>query len=499
MTPNFTEVLVASAMEENRNGILQTQQSDIEKFLLDPRVQRVVGFLSRGNGGGRTLFERMMYSYDNPAAPRADRLLFYPLHTVFEHFLRARDANADMVKFKLFHHRPTLRALVNTFRSIHEYGLTVPQKFHMPLMIVWNFTQACNLKCVHCYQDACSRPLPDELDLEQKLKVVDEMGREYVPFLALAGGEPLMGRNFWEVLERCRQWGIHVTIASNGTVLTPDVTARLVEHGVKYVEVSLDSVDPDKHDAFRGIPGAWRRTIDGIRTAAATPGLRVGLAACISRMNFEEADRLIQLAVDMGCSTFVHFNYIPVGRGVRNDIHDLDPGQREQLLQVLERRLQRKEISIMSTAPQFGRACFMYADVEGRMALGHAGSGPGSKTRVLAKYIGGCGAARCYCSLQPNGDITPCVYIPHRVVGNVTHQSIREIWQTNAYFDKLTDRSNLGDHCGACDYRPVCGGCRARADAYTGDILAGDPGCILNQDLWDRLDARSPEDASVER
>ncbi len=486
-------------MNDTNNEILRTQQSQIEKLLLDPRVQRVAGFLSRGDGDRRTLFERMMYAYDNPSAPRSDRLLFYPLHTVFEHFLRTRGANADMVKFKLFHHRPTLRALVNTFRSIHAYGLTVPQKFQMPLMIVWNFTQACNLKCIHCYQDACSRPLPDELDLEQKLKVVDEMGREYVPFLALAGGEPFMGRYFWEVLERCRQWGIHVTIASNGTMLTPDVTARLVEHGVKYVEVSLDSVDPDKHDSFRGIPGAWRRAADGIRTAAATPGLRVGLAACISRMNFDEADRIIQLAVDMGCSTFVHFNYIPVGRGVRNDIHDLDPEQREQLLQILERRLQQKEISIMSTAPQFGRACFMYADMESRMALGHAGSGPGSKTRVLAKYIGGCGSARCYCSLQPNGDVTPCVYIPHRVVGNVRHQSIREIWQTNVYFEKLTDRELLGDHCGVCDFRPVCGGCRARADAYTGDILAGDPGCILNADLWERLTAATTESASADR
>jgi radical SAM protein with 4Fe4S-binding SPASM domain len=485
-------------MESNKNEILQTQQNFIEKLLLDPRVQRMAGFLSRPDGGNRTLFERLMYSYDNPAAPLGDRLLFYPLHTLFEHFIRTRDANADMVGFKLFHHRPTLRALVNTFRSISAYGLTVPQKFQVPLMIVWNFTQACNLKCAHCYQDACARPLPDELDLEQKLKVVDEMGREYIPFLALAGGEPFMGRHFWEVLRRCQEWGIHVTVASNGTVLTPEATARLVAHGVKYVEVSIDSTDPEKHDTFRGIPGAWRRAMDGIRTAAQTPGLRVGMATCISRMNFEETDRIVQLAIDSGCSTFVHFNYIPVGRGTQSDIQDLDPAQREQLLQTLERRLQRKEISIMSTAPQFGRACYMYADIDGRMSLGHAGSSSGSKTRVLAKYIGGCGSARCYCSIQPNGDVTPCVYIPHRVVGNVRHQSIREIWQNNIYFDKLADRDNLRDHCRVCDYRPVCGGCRARADAYTGDILAGDPGCILNSELWERLTKQHSEHVPVD-
>jgi len=473
-------------MNEN-SGVLQTQQHQIEKILLDPRVQGIARFLSKSNGLSGTLFERLMYSFDNADSPLWDRMLFYPAHLVLEHLLLRSDANQEMVKFKLFRHRPTLRALVNTARSIGQYGLTVPQKFQMPLMVVWNFTQACNLKCRHCYQDACARALPDEMNLEEKLRLVDEMGDEYVPFLALAGGEPFMGNHFWEVLERCRQRAIHVTIASNGTLLKPETTARLVESGVKYVEVSLDSADPDKHDAFRGIPGAWQRTVDGIRTAAATPGLRVGMATCVSRLNFAEVETILRLAVDLGCSTFVHFNYIPVGRGVQNDIEDLDPDQREELLRILERWLQGKEIGIMSTAPQFGRACYVYGDAEARMALGHAGSAPGSKTRVLAKYIGGCGAARCYCSVQPNGDVTPCVYIPHRILGNLRDKSLKDIWRKNVYFKTLPDRDRLRDHCRVCDYRSICGGCRARADAYVGDILAGDPGCVLNRPLWDSV------------
>ena len=481
-----------------KEAILKEQQHFFEKALLDPKVQATLRWLTKANGREGTLFERLMLSYDNPEAPWKDRLLFYPLHTIFEHLLVTRNANVDMTKFKLFQHRPTLRALVNTARSVGAFGLTLPQKFIVPLMVVWNFTQACNLKCVHCYQDACTKPLPDEMDLEQKLRFIDEMADEYIPFLALAGGEPLMGRHFWEVLQRCQERHIHVTVASNGTLLTPETCRKLRDRGVKYVEISVDSATAEKHDEFRGIPGAWQRTVDGIRNVVATPGMRAGLAACVSKFNVNEVDAMIQMAVDLGCSTFVHFNYIPVGRGVQNDVHDLDPDQRELVLEKLSRWLQTGQIGIMSTAPQFGRSCYMHADLDGRMALGHAGSAPGSKIRVLAKYIGGCGSARCYCSVQPNGDVTPCVYIPHRIIGNLKEKSMREIWQNNVYFETLTVRDNLKDHCHICDYRPVCGGCRARADAYTGDILAGDPGCVLNRPLWDRLTSREAVEENVE-
>ena len=470
-----------------KDSILNTQQTAAEKVLLNPKVQNVLGFLSRKNGGGATLFEKLMHSYDNPEAPLWDRVRFAPLHALFEHFLDRGRVNHDMIKFKLFRHRPTLRALVNTSRSIKEFGLTTPQRFGMPLMVVWNFTQACNLKCAHCYQDACARPLPDEMDLAQKLRFVDEMADEYVPFLAIAGGEPLMGKHFWDVLKRCQERGIHVTIASNGTLLNRDTAVKLVDHGVKYVEISIDSADAGKHDAFRGIDGAWRRSMEGVRVAAGTPGLRAGLATCISQMNVDEVEDIIHLAIDNGCSTFVHFNYIPVGRGLGSDINDLSPAQRENLLKILQRAMEGKEISVMSTAPQLGRACYMYSDLEGRMALGHAGSSSGAKTKVLAKYIGGCGTARCYCAVQPNGDVTPCVYIPHRVIGSLKERTLAKIWRENVYFETLGNRDNLKHHCHACDYRSVCGGCRARADAYLGDILAGDPGCINNQDVWDNL------------
>jgi radical SAM protein with 4Fe4S-binding SPASM domain len=201
--------------------------------------------------------------------------------------------------------------------------------------------------------------------------------------------------------------------------------------------------------------------------------------------------------LDLGCKTFSHFNFIPVGRGKAIMEEDLRPGQRELLLQRLQEHLLESQITIVSTAPQFGRACITYGPQEGLFATGHAGRGPGKKTMVLSRYIGGCGTGRCYCAIQPNGIITPCVYIPGVKVGDIRRKSFHDIWN-NPLFDTLSDRDDRGDHCGVCTYRHYCGGCRARALAYTGDIQAGDPGCIYNQRQWQELTAAANCEADSE-
>ena len=148
--------------------------------------------------------------------------------------------------------------------------------------------------------------------------------------------------------------------------------------------------------------------------------------------------------------------------------------------------LQEGKINVISTAPQFGRACAAYAPPDGIFAVGHGGSACGSKTLVLARYVGGCGAGRCYCAIQPNGDVTPCVYISSLKVGNLRYRSLEEIWECSL-FGVLSDRTDRRDHCVHCRDRAYCGGCRARSLAYTDDIKAGDPGCSRNYEMWNRM------------
>jgi len=174
----------------------------------------------------------------------------------------------------------------------------------------------------------------------------------------------------------------------------------------------------------------------------------------------------------------------------------MTPAQRELLLRRLQAHLAEGKITVVSTAPQFGRSCIVYGTEEGMFATGHAGRGQGKKTMVLSRYIGGCGTGRCYCAIQPNGAITPCVYIPRIEVGNIRRNSLKEIWNNNL-FDVLSDREDRGDHCGVCHYRHYCGGCRARALSYTDDIQAGDPGCIFNQHEWEEVVRHAEHEAAT--
>ena len=454
--------------------------------ILDKRyVQKLLGYISKRRAGGRTMIEEILASYANPDAPLSHRIKYWPFHLFINRVKGS--VPVETVRTRLAQHVSTVRGLVVTARSVAEFGLTLPQRFSGPLIVVWNFTNQCNLNCKHCYQDSGHRRLPDELTLDEKLELVDQMGELYVPMIAFAGGEPTIDKTLLPVLHRCREHGIHTTIATHGGTLTPKLTARLAEAGVKYVEISLDSVHADRHDAFRGQPGMWERSVRGMEHVVKQEGMRLGVAMCVHRENVDEVEDMLQFAVDMGASCFAHFNFIPVGRGLEMVESDLSPGQREQLLRTLNKWMQSGKIGILSTSPQFGRVSVAHAPTEGKQSCSHLGGGGGEKARVVAKYLGGCGAGRCYVAVEPNGGITPCVYLPHRVLGNIRQRRLEDIFRNNEFWELLCDRDHRTHHCEVCEFKHYCGGCRARADAYFGELNAGDPGCVFNNRHWDRL------------
>jgi radical SAM protein with 4Fe4S-binding SPASM domain len=470
---------------EKRTVSLPENHHFLEGMLAKPGVRKALLWMTRRDGEGKCFFMRLCENYENPQADFWTRLKWRLPNWAIDLGLWKTGLSKETMKQKLFHHPPTVKALTLTAKSIGTYGLTLPQRYTAPMFPVWNVTQACNLTCKHCYQNARHQPAADELTTDEKLNLIDQMGEEYVPFVAFAGGEPLVTRDLWKVLERCGQRDLHVTLATNGTMLTPEMCARLKAAQVKYIEVSLDSLHAEEHDEFRGMKGAWKRSVQGIRNSVAA-GIRTGMACCFTRQTADSVDDMIKFAIDLGCNVFSHFNFIPVGRGREIMALDLSPGQRELLLQKLRRHLEESKITVVSTAPQFGRACILYGAEEGLFATGHAGRGPGKKTMILSRYIGGCGTGRCYCAIQPSGIITPCVYISGLKVGDIRRQTLAQIWD-NPLFATLSDREDRGDHCGVCDYRHYCGGCRARAFAYTGDMQAGDPGCVYNYHQWQEL------------
>jgi len=368
------------------------------------------------------------------------------------------------------------KGLVNILKGLSYYGITRPQITYAPFLVVWNWTHACNLKCKHCYIKA-DKKLENELTTGEAKKLIDELAEFGVAAISFAGGEPLIRPDFFEVAAYAKQKGFHVSVATNGTLITQKIARQLKRIGVDYVEISLDGAEQKTHDNFRGVPGMFKNSVEGIRRCVRS-GLYTGIATTVTKANLDEIPKIYELGKKLGVKILILFNFVPSGRGKDIINTDITAEQRENLLNfVYDKIASNSKPQIMCTAPQLGRICmqngkaipthFFTPDVTG-------------KYTELCEFIGGCGAGRLYCSIEPNGDVQPCVFMPIKI-GNIRETSLKEIWHNSKVLKKIRDRSQLKGNCNTCKYKFICGGCRSRAYAYFDDILAPDPGCIYNK------------------
>jgi radical SAM protein with 4Fe4S-binding SPASM domain len=381
-----------------------------------------------------------------------------------------------------FRHPYWRKSLANVLSGIAQFGVQRPFVTGMPFLIVWDVTHACNLRCRHCYAGA-GEPAPDELTTREAKSVIDELDRVGIPLLALSGGEPLVREDLLELVGYARDRGFYVALATNGTLITKSKARELREAGIQFVQISLDGASATTHDRFRGIDGVFERTIQGIENCV-EEGFFVNIAATATRDNYREIPKIIDLCEERGVTWFMVYNFVPTGRGALIADHDLTPEEREALLNLLwERSRDSTTVEVLSMAPQFARVA-LEAEIgkDTKVYPTHFSNSelPG-KLANLAEFIGGCVCGRFYAALRPNGDIEPCVFFP-LAIGNILQDDFTELWRSNPVLNDLRNKDKLGATCGQCDYRYYCGGCRARAYAYTGDYLAADPGCVRNAD-----------------
>ncbi len=385
------------------------------------------------------------------------------------------------------------RALWNLVSSISEYGIATPQVLKAPVSVVWSLSYGCNLRCMHCYQNA-SGPSSDELTLDKQLGIVDQMAQAGVSMIVLSGGEPLTNPNLWRLIERIRAYDIAISIDSNGVLIDKRVVESLKRAGVDSVELSLDSVDPGSHDQFRGLDGAFEKTINALDLCAEA-GIFTTVATTTTAMNYPDSRKLISLAKDHGANRVVFFDLIPAGRGRNIEELGLSRHQLLDLMALVKQESSTSGIEVFTELPQF----VIYSSTEDEYSSSnHAGralsierftvstffdcTGRDNVYRKFAPYLGGCPAGRMYCNIQPNGNVTPCMFMPeYPVAGNLKSQSFEEIWDSET-FHALRDRTRLKGKCRECKFTIVCGGCRAKAAAHGGDYLASDPTCPIYGD-----------------
>jgi radical SAM protein with 4Fe4S-binding SPASM domain len=372
------------------------------------------------------------------------------------------------------------RAVINIVRTFIHFGIKKPLSIYAPFLVVWDFTHKCNLSCKHCYSNS-GAAAESELTTEEALNVVDQLADFGVTALAFSGGEPLTRKDFFKVASHAAKRGLYVSVATNGTLLTEENVKKLKQAKINYVEISIDGATAQTHDSFRGVPGVFDKALAGLRTC-----IKADLCACIAttatKSNIAEIPGILDLAEEIGADRFTFFNFIPTGRGKEHYDQDLSAEEREKLmLYLLDRMSKGYKVTILTTAPQLARVALQCQGPRDQitMSMAHMQTVKVSKKAVpLADFIGGCGAGRLYCSLSPQGDVHPCVFFPMNV-GNLKKEKFGDIWLNSKLFNTLRDRERLKGACGKCSYKFICGGCRARANAYHGDFLSSDPGCIL--------------------
>ena len=341
---------------------------------------------------------------------------------------------------------------------------------YKPYAISWNTTYRCNLRCNHCYLDtnALTRQSANELSTQEGFRLIDQMA-ELNPnlLLILTGGEPLLRKDIYELTCYASQKGMMIVLGTNGNLINDDNAKRLKESGVTGIGISLDSIVPEKHDKFRGFSGAWDDTINGIE-ACRRQGVEFQIQTTVTRENFNEIPRIIEFSYDLGAKVFNLFFLVCTGKG--QELTDITPHQYDQALHQLyetQKKYQGKMLVGAKCAPHYRRIVYE-----------HDNTSP-----LIRAYSGGCPAGTHYCRITPEGNVTPCPYMPN-VSGNVREKSFVEIWKDTADFQTLR-YANLNGRCGICEFRQICKGCRARALALTGNQMGEDSWCTYIPGKYD--------------
>jgi AdoMet-dependent heme synthase len=337
----------------------------------------------------------------------------------------------------------------------------VKPTFKAPLYIAWEVTLQCNARCLHCYSE--SGPGihdPRELTTEQALKVIDDLAASGLLILAFSGGEPLMRRDIFQLIERAVDNQLVVNVATNGAVINDRMARRLKEAGVRSMTVSLDGSDAKTHDHFRQVPGLFDRAVKAIKVLV-TNDLRVVVSFTPSSFNYQQGPDVVRLAYELGASAVNMSEFVPAGRGTHDMALPADT-LREVVQQWIEMRREYKD-----------RMQIIWHDC--RVALLVP---PEERDRYS-----GCGAGKLTARLMVDGTLTPCVFLPNSA-GNLRDQPFQEVWETSPLLHMIRSRDSLvTGNCGGCEYKHICGGCRAVSMSYYGDPMKGDPSCWVKPEV----------------
>jgi radical SAM protein with 4Fe4S-binding SPASM domain len=330
-----------------------------------------------------------------------------------------------------------------------------------PYLVALNLTRKCNLRCAHCYLDAGARADggDGELSTDEVQRLIDDIADlSDETMVVLTGGEPLLRPDIYTLARHAAARGLMVVLGTNGVLLDARRVQALKDAGVQALGISLDSLDPTYHDRFRGVGGAWNKTLAGIE-ACRRSGLMFQIHFTVTDDNAHELDDVIAFAREAGASVLNVFFLVCTGRGA--GVSNISTEVYERVLLRLAQAARDEDALLVRArcAPHFKR-------------IAHELDPPLPITLAEGYEAGGCLAGTRYCRVTPTGEVTPCPYMEISA-GSIRDRGFRDLWRDSPIFDRLR-APELEGRCGACEYAKLCGGCRARPLARDGNPMGED-------------------------
>lgn len=326
-------------------------------------------------------------------------------------------------------------------------------------MVAWELTRSCNLACSHCRASSKHGTYPDELTTGECFKLIDEIVSFGKPVIILTGGEPLLREDIFEIAEYGKNRGLVMVMAPNGTLLTDENVKKIMSSGIKRISISLDGPDAFSHDNLRQVSGAFNTACEGIERARIS-GLEFQINTTVTKRNIKLLPEIMELAKKLGAKAHHIFLLVPTGRAKDMTSEELSASEYEEALKFLAGEKKGSSLEIKITcAPHFNRVLLQE----------HASSASDLSGR-------GCMGGVSFCFVSHIGDVQPCGYLEIKC-GNVLKEGFKDIWFESEVFNNIRDFAQYKGKCGVCEFRTVCGGCRARAYTKYGDYLREEPYC----------------------
>jgi Fe-coproporphyrin III synthase len=349
-------------------------------------------------------------------------------------------------------------------------------------IVVWNVSQRCNLRCIHCYSDSDGGCGSNDLTTDEGKRLIDDLVAFGAPVLLFSGGEPLMRPDVPDLIDYASSKGIRVVISTNGTLIDDAMAKRLKNGAVSYVGVSLDGAE-HTHDAFRRSKGAFKAAIDGIR-ASKRAGLKTGLRFTITKRNAADIPSIFEVALAEDVPRVCFYHLVYTGRG-KLRVEDTMPIEESRRVvdYIIDRtaRINRegRDLEVL-TVDNHCDGPYLYLRMK-KEKHPHADDA----LALLAKNGGNSSGVAISC-VSWDGTVYPDQFWRHYPLGNVRKRSFGDIWTdvSDPFFKRLKEKKNhVKGRCATCRFLPACGGnFRVRAEAMTGDVWAPDPACYLTDE-----------------